>query len=452
LARQRSDRKCPGNGKVASTPRRHLRVLSARFGVADGPGRNGRQDVKKRVATGVCIVVENLPVPLDRRVWKEACALRDAGYRVSVICPKGKGFSAGYEALDGIDIYRHRTWEASSKAEYILEYGVALAAEFCLALKVFARTRFRILQACNPPDTIFLIGLLLRPLGVRFIFDQHDLGPELFEAKFGKRSGTLLRLVRLLELCSFRAASTCIATNESFKEIAITRGGKRPEVVFVVRNCPDLATFQRPQSRNGNGFGRSYLVVYVGFMGTQDGLDLLLDAIEHIVKRENRQDTHFLLVGGGTVLPELRQVIAKKDLSPFVTLTGQVSHDEVVAFLSVADVGVAPDPKNAMNDNSSMIKIFEYMAFGLPIVLFDLKEGRRTAGAAALYAVPNDPINFADQIGRLLNSRELREELGECGRRRIEESLNWDIEKASLIRAYETALQSGPVLGEAGSR
>jgi glycosyltransferase involved in cell wall biosynthesis len=408
--------------------------------------------VKKKIATGVCIVVENLPVPLDRRVWKEACALRDAGYRVSVICPKGKGFSTGYEALDGIDIYRHRVWEASGKAGYIVEYTVALAAELFLVLKVFARTRFQILQACNPPDTIFLIGLLLKPLGVRFIFDQHDLGPELFEAKFGKRSGLLYRLVRLLELCSFRVATTCIVTNESFKDIAIARGGKRPESVFVVRNCPDLATFRRSQLRDGNRFGRSFLVVYVGFMGTQDGLNLLIDSIEHIVKRENRQDTHFLLVGGGTVLSNLQEVIATKDLGDFVTLTGQVSHDEVITYLSHADVGVAPDPKNAMNDNSSMIKIFEYMAFGLPVVLFDLKEGRRTAGPAALYAVPNDPVDFAHQISMLLNSRELREELGECGRRRIEERLNWDIEKASLIRAYETALKADPVLSGAGIR
>ena len=405
----------------------------------------------RRNAIGVCIVVENLPVPLDRRVWKEACALRDAGYRVSVICPKGKGFTAGHEALDGIDIYRHRAWEASSKAGYIVEYSVALAAELFLALRVFARTRFRILQACNPPDTIFLIALLLKPLGVRFIFDQHDLGPELLEAKFGKHSGPLYKLVRLLELCSFRVASTCIVTNESFRDIAIARGGKSPESVFVVRNCPDLATFRRSQHRDDNRSGRSLLVVYVGFMGTQDGLDLLLDSIVHIVKRENRQDTHFLLVGGGTVLPELQVYIAQKGLSAFVTLTGQVSHDEVVTYLSQADVGVAPDPKNAMNDNSSMIKIFEYMAFGLPVVLFDLKEGRRTAGAAALYAVPNDPVDFAQQITTLLNSVKLREELGECGRRRIEERLNWDIEKASLVRAYETALQSDLMLSGAKS-
>lgn len=187
--------------------------------------------MKTKTPTAVCIVVENLPVPLDRRVWKEACALRDAGYRVSVVCPKGKDvFTAAYEVLDGIEIYRHRAWEASTVYGYFLEYSAALVAELLLTLKVFARTRFRILQACNPPDTIFLIALLLKPFGVRFIFDQHDLGPELFEAKFGARTGVLYKLSRLAEQCSFRVASTCIATNESFKDIAVTRGGRIPSV------------------------------------------------------------------------------------------------------------------------------------------------------------------------------------------------------------------------------
>jgi glycosyltransferase involved in cell wall biosynthesis len=396
----------------------------------------------RKTPTAVCIVVENLPVPLDRRVWREACALRDAGYRVSVICPKGKGFSAPYETLEGVEIYRHRALEASSAPGYLLEYSWALAAEFLLTLKVLGRTRFRILQACNPPDTIFLIGMFLKPFGVRFIFDQHDLGPELFEAKFGRRSGFLYTLTRFFERCSFRVADICIATNESFKDVAVTRGGKDPRNVFVVRNCPDLTKFRRPEALISNKFGRSMVVTYVGFMGTQDGLDLLLESIEHIVKRENRQDTHFVLVGGGTVIPDLQAIISKKNLEAYVTLTGQVSHDEVATYLSNGDVGVAPDPKNAMNDNSTMVKILEYMAFHLPVVLFDLKEGRNIAGPAALYAIPNDPIDFANQITKLLDCKELRQQLGECGRRRIEETLNWEVERKSLLQAYDAALQS----------
>jgi glycosyltransferase involved in cell wall biosynthesis len=394
-------------------------------------------------ATSVCIIVENLPVPLDRRVWSEARALRDAGYVVSVICPKGKNFhTSRYEILEGIHIYRHRTWEASNVVGYLLEYGVALIAELYLTLKVFRRTRFRILHGCNPPDTIFLIALLLRPFGVRFIFDHHDLAPELFEAKFGERTQALTALTRFAEKLSFKAASVSIATNESFKEVAITRGGMHPGHVFVVRNCPDLTRLPTTPIRRDLTYGKSLQVLYVGFMAHQDGLHLLLESIEHIVKHEKRRDTNFLLVGGGTMLSELRSIVAKKELHSFVTFTGQVSHDEVINYLSNADIGVAPDPKTSMNDNSTMIKIFEYMAFGLPVVLFDLKEGRRSAGSAALYARPNDPIDFANQITELLNCMELRKKLGACGRQRIEESLNWDIEKTALLEAYSTVMQT----------
>ena len=398
--------------------------------------------MKRNDPISVCIIVENLPVPVDRRVWCEARALRDAGYAVSVICPKGKNAcTASYEILDGIHIYRHRAWEASGAVGYLLEYAWALLAELYLALKVFSHSRFRVLQGCNPPDTIFLIGLILRPFGVRYIFDHHDLSPEVFEAKFGGARGLFCSLTRLAEKWSFRVANVSIATNESFKEVAVTRGGKRPEDVFVVRNCPDLTAFRRrpvrPEIKQ-----KPLLVVYVGFMGQQDGLELLLEAIEHIVKREKRQDTHFLFIGKGTMLPALREMAAKKELDRFVTFTGQVPHDEVVSYLSNADVGVAPDPKTPMNDNSTMIKIFEYMALALPVVLFDLKEGRRTAGPAALYAKPNDPIDFANQVNRLLNSAELRRQLGECGRKRIEEGMNWEVEKISLLQAYNMALQA----------
>jgi glycosyltransferase involved in cell wall biosynthesis len=371
---------------------------------------------------------------------------------VSVICPKGPSFPLGFEAIDGIEIYRHPTWEAASKAGYFIEYSFALIAEFLLALKVFARTRFRVLQACNPPDTIFLIAFFFKLFNVRFIFDQHDLGPELFEAKFGKRSGLLYGLSCLFEFCSFQAASNCIGTNDSFKEIAITRGKKRPENVFVVRNCPDLTKFQRQEVQTKGKFGKSFLVTYVGFMGSQDGLEILLDSIEHLVHYDGRQDTHFVLVGGGTILSELEAIIATKNLSYYVTLTGQVSHEEVAAYLSSTDIGVAPDPKNAMNDKLTMAKILEYMAFSLPVVLFDLQEGRRIAGPAALYAQPNDPIDFAHQISKLIGSHELREQLGQQGRKRIEEKLNWEVEKRSLIAAYALDAPISKVYGQLTSQ
>ena len=409
--------------------------------------------------SAVLIIVENLPVPFDRRVWQEARTLLEAGYRVSVICPKGRGFEQSRETCEGIEIYRHPVWEASGPLGYLLEYAWALAAEFYLALKVYARTRFRILHACNPPDTIFLIGLFFKLLGVRFIFDHHDLNPELFEAKFGKR-GFFYRLVCLAERLTFRTADVSIATNESYREVALTRGGMPPERAFVVRSCPELNRIHRGPARPELKEGKSYLVVYLGVMGPQDGLDLLLEAIEHIVKRSDklrgsgqalqsetlslsspRDDTLFVLIGAGTELPRLQALAAAKGLESVVRFTGRIPDDELAAYLSTADVCVAPDPRNPMNDKSTMNKILEYMAYGRPVVLFDLTEGRRSAADAALYARPNDPVDFAEQILKLLDSESLRRQLGEIGHKRIQESLNWEMEKKALLAAYERALR-----------
>lgn len=390
--------------------------------------------------SAVLIIVENLPVPIDRRVWQEARTLREAGYRVSVICPKDRGFEQSRETREGIEIYRHRVWEASGLLGYLLEYACALAAELYLALKVYARTRFRILHACNPPDTIFLIGLFFRLLGVRFIFDHHDLNPELYEAKFGQR-GLVHRLVCLAERLTFRTADVSIATNESYREVALTRGGMPPERVFVVRSCPELSKIHRGPARPELKEGKSYLVVYVGVMGPQDGVDLLLESIAYVVKQRDRRDVFWALIGSGTELPRLKTLATQEGLDALVKFTGRISDDELAAYLSTADVCVAPDPKNPMNDKSTMNKILEYMAYGRPVVLFDLTEGRRSAADAALYARPNDSQDFAEQILTLLDSEDLRHQLGETGRQRIEENLNWETEKKALLTAYEKALR-----------
>jgi glycosyltransferase involved in cell wall biosynthesis len=388
----------------------------------------------------VCIIVENLPVPFDRRVWQEARSLREAGYRVSVICPKGSGFESSHETLDGIEIYRHWIWQASTPAGYLFEYAWALAAEFFLALVVYARSRFRILHACNPPDTIFLIALFFKLCGVRFIFDHHDLNPELYEAKFG-RKGLRYRLVCLAERLTFRTADICIATNESYREVATTRGGVRRERTFVVRSTPDLEGIIRGVPRPELKQGKKHLVVYLGVMGPQDGLDLLLESIDWIIGQKHRDDALFVLIGAGSETPRLRAMAAQKKLESVVKFTGRIPAPELAAYLSTADIGVAPDPSNPMNDKSTMNKIFEYMAFGLPVVLYDLTEGRRSAGDAALYARPNDAQDLATKILQLLDSDSLRREMGRLGRRRIEEQLNWDIDKKELLRAYEAALQ-----------
>lgn len=389
----------------------------------------------------VLIIVENLPVPFDRRVWQEARALREAGYRVAVICPKGKGFQQSHETRDEIEIYRHRLWEASGPLGYLIEYSWALAAEFYLALKVYAQTRFRVLHACNPPDTIFLIGRFFKLFGVRFIFDHHDLNPELFEAKFGRKSGLLYRLLCLAERLTFRTAEVSIATNASYREVALTRGGMRPERVFIVRSCPELQKIRLGPAQPELKRGKPFLVAYLGVMGPQEGLDRLIESIDFIVNDRSRHDISFVLIGSGTELPKLQRLVAGMGLEGVVRSTGRIPDEELAAYLSTADICVAPDVYNPMNDKSTMNKILEYMAYGRPVVLYDLTEGRRSAGEAALYARRNDPVDFGEQILKLLDSESLRRELGARGRRRIEEALNWEVEKKALLEAYDAALK-----------
>jgi glycosyltransferase involved in cell wall biosynthesis len=389
--------------------------------------------------TGVCIIVENQPVPADTRVWREAMTLTEAGYSVSVICPKGPGFEQSHETLHGVEIYRHRVWQGSGPLGYVVEYGWALAAEFLLALRVYAATRFRILQACNPPDTIFLIAMFFKVLGVRFIFDQHDPFPEFFEARF-QRGGFFYRLIRLAERMTFRTADVTIVTNDSCREIAITRGGVSPERCFVVRTCPGRNDFPWQGAHTELKQGRKYLVVYVGVMGSQDGINLLLESIDYLIKERGRSDTLFVLIGGGPELHRLRARATALHLNEWVKFTGALYGEELRAYLATADLGVSPDPLNVFNDKLTMIKILEYMACGLPIVLYDLVEGHRSASDAALYAKPNDPIDFAEQITTLLDSESSRRLLGAIGRKRIQGSLNWETESQMYLQAYETGL------------
>jgi glycosyltransferase involved in cell wall biosynthesis len=388
--------------------------------------------------TNVLIIVEDLPVPFDRRVWQEACALRDAGYGVSVICPKRNSFTASRETLESIDIYRHSLREGCGPLGYLVEYLWALAAQFALAARIYRRTRFRVIHACNPPDTIFLVGAFFKLFGTRFIFDHHDLGPELFEAKFGRR-GLLYRLVCLAEKWTYRTADVSIATNESYRQVAIERGGMAPQRVFVVRSSPDLRRVRLGPPRAELKQRCSYLVAYLGTMGPQEGVDLLLEAAAQIARA--RSDTAFAIIGAGSEVERLKSLAPSLGLESVVRFTGRVSDDDLADYLCTADVCVAPDPKNPMNDKSTMNKVLQYMAYGRPVVLFDLTEGRRAAGDAALYARPNDPADFAEKILQLLDSEPLRLELGQRGRRRLEENLNWEREKATLLAAYQTVLE-----------
>jgi glycosyltransferase involved in cell wall biosynthesis len=388
----------------------------------------------------VCIIDENLPVPRDTRVWREARALTEAGYKVSVICPRGRGCELARETLEGIEIYRHFVFEGHGRASYLVEYLGALVAEFFLALRIYAVAPFQVLQACNPPDTIFLIAWFFKLFGVRFVFDQHDPAPELYVAKFG-RKGLFYRLALVAERLSYYTANVVITTNDTCREIALTRGGVSPERSFVVRGSPDLENFRLPRPQPDLKQGRKHLVVYVGIMGFQDGLDLLLDSIEYLVMQKGRRDTFFALIGPGPEQPRLKSVAAARGLDEWVKFTGGLYGADLLAYLATADVAVAPDPCNDFNDKLTMIKNLEYQASGLPVVLYDLVEGRRSAEGSALFAKRNDPIDFGEQIEELLNSESLRCRLGAHGRQRIEGGLNWSVDKQVLLKAYEAALQ-----------
>lgn len=386
----------------------------------------------------VLIIVENLPLPFDRRVWQEARTLHAHGYQVSIICPKGKGYEKSFEELDGVAIYRHSMpFEASGALGYALEYSWALAAEFMLSLKIAFTRGFDVVHGCNPPDMIFLIGGFYKLFGKKFLFDHHDINPELYEAKFQRRD-MFYKLMLALERWTFRTADVCVATNESYKKIAIERGGQQPGKVFVVRSGPDLRRLKVLPPQPDLKHGRKYLVGYVGVMGRQEGIDGLLTAAHHIVHEMKRTDIHFGLVGGGTELDAMRKLAQELKIADYVTFTGRVPDAELLAMLNTADVCVNPDVANEMNDKSTMNKIMEYMALGKPIVQYDLTEGRVSAQQASLYARRNDPIDMARQIVTLLDDEPRRQQMGEWGRERVKDSLAWEHEVPRLLAAYDT--------------
>lgn len=390
----------------------------------------------------VLIIVENLPLPFDRRVWQEARTLKRAGAEVSIICPTGKGFTERHETIEGIEIYRHPLpVEADSPVSYLREYGAALWHELTLAFKIWRKHGFDVIQACNPPDLIFLVAWPFKLFGKKFIFDHHDINPELYEAKFGRRD-FFWRLMVLFEWLTFKTADVVICTNESYREIAMRRGGKKREDTFVVRSGPDLTRLKRlpPDEKWRNG--RKHLVGYVGVMGEQEGIDLLLESVRHMVFEMKRTDTQFVLVGGGSSLDGLQQMAKDLGVGDYVTFTGRAPDDDLFSVLSSADVCVNPDRVNPMNDLSTMNKILEYMAFEKPIVQFDVKEGRFSAQDASLYAKSNDPEDMARLIVDLLDDQQRRAEMGRTGRERVESELSWDYQIEPLITAYRRALGS----------
>ncbi len=388
----------------------------------------------------ILIIVENLPVPLDRRVWQESCALRDAGYEVVVICPRMRGCTEAYEYLDGIHVYRHWiTQEAGGLLGFVGEYASALVGEFWLALKAWRRHRFRLVHLCNPPDLLFLVAWPFKLLcGVRVVYDVHDVWPEFFEAKFRKR-GPLYAAVRAAEWLTYACADVVLVTNRSVQEVALTRGRKVPWEVFVVRTAPRIGAAKvdpAPSLKKS----RRFLVGYIGVMGNADGVHLLVEAARHVVHQRGRSDIQFLLMGSG---PEFENLLRQRDaagLQDYVDLPGRVSNEFLFTALQTMDIGVACDPPNAYNDHCTMNKTLEYMAFAKPQVMFDVREGRFSAGEAARYVADGSPAALGDAIAELLDDPLARSRMGAAGRERLRTELNWEQSVDELLRAYRTAL------------
>lgn len=386
----------------------------------------------------VLMVVENRPVPTDVRVWAEARALRELGLEVSIICPGGSlAGSTTHVCLQGIHIYYYRLpGYANHCLAYLLEYTLSLVQTWWLSLRVLHRHGFDVIHAANPPDMFFCLHWFYLLLGKRFVFDQHDLAPEVFQAKFGKRRAYLPSILRWMEKCSYRSSTCIITTNESQYRRAIGRGQCDPRQVFIVRNGPQRERLQPVPAEQELKRGRPYLLVYLGGMESQDGVEYALYTLHTLIYLHGRRDVSLALLGNGGYLPRLKQLARDLHIEAFTHFTGWVDAPEITRYLCAADIGLCPDPLNGLNEYCTTLKSMEYMALGLPIVAFDLVETRYTCQEAALYATPNSVPDFTNQVARLLEEPETRHAMGKRGRALIEERWSWEYSKQQLWHAY----------------
>jgi glycosyltransferase involved in cell wall biosynthesis len=391
----------------------------------------------------VLILLQNEPVPSDRHVWNQSTALTRAGYDVTVICPTGEQRErAGFEQIDGVTIHRYEPRRANERAtDYALEYLAALWSIRRLARRLAREAPFDLVHACSPPDFLLLAALGLRRGGSRFIFDHHDLTPELYLTRFG--GGLVHRVTLMAEQIAFRSADVVLSVNDSYRRVAIERGRRDPTDVAVVRTGPDLTRFVPSEPDPSLKRGKRFLLSYVGVMGPQDGVDQALLALAEL--RTLREDWHAVFMGDGAVVDEMRTLAGELGLADSVEFSGWVEHDTISRVLSTSDVCLAPDPKNPLNDVSSMVKISEYMAMSRPIVSYDLAESRVGAGEAAVFAAPADHAGFASLISELLDDPGRRAAMGASGRARAESFLAWEHQERSLLAAYSRALEMGPV-------
>jgi glycosyltransferase involved in cell wall biosynthesis len=398
----------------------------------------------------ILILIQNEPAPSDRHVWNQARALVRAGYDVTIICPKGQDRDReAYEHLEGVAIHRYDARQADGGTlAFGVEYASALRQIGRLARRLAREKPFDLVHACSPPDFLLLAALPLRRRGARFVFDHHDLTPELFVSRFGGPGGLVHRATLVAEQVAFRLADVVLSVNESYRRVAIERGRRRPDDVAVVRTGPDLERFTPTVPDPALKRGSKHLLSYVGVMGPQDGVDQALQALAML--RERRTDWHAIFMGSGEVLDDMRRLARELELGDAVEFTGWVEQDFICRVLSTSDVCLAPDPKSPLNDVSSMVKISEYMAMSRPMVSFDLMESRAAAGEAAVFAEAGDLAGFARLVDELLDDPDRRAQMGAIGRLRAEEILAWKHQERSLLAAYERALAMGPAADGVG--
>jgi glycosyltransferase involved in cell wall biosynthesis len=408
-------------------------------------GQNGSAEIGAPKRGRILILVQNLSVPFDRRVWLECQSLIAAGFRVAVVCPKAPG-DPTYDRLRGVDLFKYRPYApGTSSVSFVLEYAYSFIMTLGLSLRASLDGRFAVVQSCNPPDLFWPIGILFRLLnGSSFVFDHHDLCPELFLSRFPDGNRFVYRALKFMERRMARTADHVIATNDSYREIVLERDGVSPTSVTVVRTGPDLTTLRRSAAQPNVQRTRPHLAAYLGVMGPQDGVDLVLEVADQVVHRLGRHDIGFTLIGSGDSFDELVELSHRLCLTDYVTFTGRIPDADVAAILSTADVGISPDPKNPLNDVSTMNKTMEYMAFELPVVAFDLWETRISASDAAVYATPNDVEEFAKLLVDLVDDEPRRRSMGRAGRARIENELAWEHQAPRYVGVYEKLAADSP--------
>jgi len=411
------------------------------------------KEVKNRI-----LMLTQSSFPSDTRVRNEADALAKAGYNIRVIALRRYDYEKSSDIVDGVKIYRvpevalfkksqtNRSWlksqfyRAKSALGYISEYLYFTTVCFFMSIYVALKDGFDAVHIHNPPNTLFLIGIFYQLFGKKFVFDCHDLEPELYLSRYNAKNNLIYKLLLLEEKCCLKFANVVITTNESYKEINIKRGRLEPGKIFVVRNGPDLTIFKQVKGVDRlKNMGKSILI-YIGVMGPQDGVDYLLRSLKELAYSLKRDDFYCLIIGKGDSVENLKKLKDDLQLQNYVEFTGRLQKEELMPYLATADIGLEPNPSNPLSNLSTLIKVMEYMALAKPIVCFDLKETRFSAKESAIYVSPNNEIEFAKAIVSLMDNPNKRAYMGAAGQKRVKEKLAWQHVSKNLLLAYESVL------------